>query len=246
MAKTFNLLNTRPQPFNDQLTARLQNKLGIHVLQLPTIEIEPVECELQGQVDTLIFTSANAVVCSQEALSAYKNKVSTIAIGVKTKTTLEALGWQKVQVPELANSEAVLAMPALNLIKNKNIVIVTGEGGRGLLTQQLLKKQAKPQTLICYRRITPVSTERSIIKEIGRENIAIVLITSVACYDNLNQMLGNTMNKLAKSSHWLVFSDRIKQYLKSTIANERIHVCKPNDDDVLKAVKMLYKDFSNE
>lgn len=246
MANTFNLLNTRPQPFNDQLTEQLHNKLGINVLQLPAIEIEPMACQLQGDVDGLIFTSANAVICSQEALTSYKNNVLTIAIGAKTKATLEDLGWQNVQVPERANSEAILAMSKLDLINNENIVIVTGENGRDLLTQQLLKKQAKPKTLICYRRIMPVSIESSIIREIECENIAIVLITSVACYENLSHILGNIMDKLEKSSNWLVFSDRIKQYLMSTIANERIHVCKPSDESVLAAVKMLYKDFSNE
>jgi len=237
------LLNTRPQPTNNELSELLQVELGIQVLQLPTITIQPVTSYLDEPVDYLIFTSANAVLHSQASLIEDKDTIPVIAIGEKTKATLQQLGWKNILTPSVANSEAVIAIHDIN---NKKIAIVTGEDGRALLYEQLSQKGAVITELFCYKRVMPQRIDQSIVKKIEVENIAIVLITSIACYDNLCTILGDAVTKLQKSSLWLVFSDRIKTHMENDIAQSQIYVCEPNQAAIIAKVKMICKDLTDE
>ena len=108
--------------------------------------------------DTLcIFISANAVRFGLPQLGpelARYPDLPVIAVGNKTRDTLEAEGIH-AQVPVRADSEGLLAMPALSAPDAREIVIVKGEGGRELLASELTRRGACVTEWACYRRCWP-------------------------------------------------------------------------------------------
>lgn len=243
-------LNTRPEPQNTQLSTQLSAILPLNVIQLPTIEIQTIaEEKIQAQLnqappaDYYIFTSINAVENSFCGLKKWCKTALAIAIGEKTKSLLQAKGWENVICPEEACSEGILSLPLLNSVKNKHVMILTGGHGRTLLKEALHAKGALITEIICYHRVIPRYQKAELMSKEQLSHTRIVLITSVECYENLKVLLGNSFNILLQTSQWLVFGTRVKQHILPNVPEQNITVCKPSDQAVLNATKLLCKEF---
>ena len=153
---------TRPQTDSERLAKALQHEgFQTWVMPLMTIgAIPPSERAVAPAIsdDTLcIFISANAVRFGLPQLGpelARYPDLPVIAVGNKTRDTLEAEGIH-AQVPVRADSEGLLAMPALSAPDAREIVIVKGEGGRELLASELTRRGACVTEWACYRRCWP-------------------------------------------------------------------------------------------
>ena len=77
-----------------------------------------------------------------------------IAVGQKTRDTLVSAGIE-AQIPERADSEGLLQMPALEAVERNDVLIVKGEGGRDLLGKELTARGARVVEWSCYRRVWP-------------------------------------------------------------------------------------------
>lgn len=111
-----------------------------------------------GKADILVFTSVNAVTFFPKA---YLDKLrartalqpALIAVGPSTQKALEEQGLTlAAESTPPFNSEALLELPFLQRVHQKEIVIVTGEGGRTHLAEALQKKGALVSFLEVYRR----------------------------------------------------------------------------------------------
>jgi len=247
MTHKLTLLNTRPEPQNTKLSHLLRQSADITVIQYPTIDIAyftPNEIEQQipdTPIDYFIFTSVNAIPKDRAMLMSLLGKKVAIAVGKKTAATLKKLGWLQVLSPEQASSEGLAAMSELQQIKGQHIVIFTGKNDRPYLSTSLEKKGAIVNKVYCYQRVLP---DKSIDNQITFQqlsNIDIVLITSITGFDNLKKQLGKNFQLLQQTSQWLVFSDRIKEYLMPEVPEHAIIVCEPHDKAVLNVIKSRYQ-----
>ena len=153
---------TRPETDSERLSKVLQHEgFQTRVMPLMTIEaIPPSERAVAPTIsdDTLcIFISANAVRFGLSQLGSELARypdLTVIAVGNKTRDTLAANGID-AQVPVRADSEGLLAMPALSAPDSREVVIVKGEGGRELLASELTRRGACVTEWACYRRCWP-------------------------------------------------------------------------------------------
>ena len=153
---------TRPQADSERLSQTLQCE-GFQTWVMPIMTIEAIPDAERALSPSLsddalcIFVSANAVRFGLPQLGpdfARCPDLTVIAVGNKTRDTLVAEGIQ-AQVPFRADSEGLLAMPALSAPDSRDVVIVKGEGGRELLASELTRRGARVTEWVCYRRCWP-------------------------------------------------------------------------------------------
>tara|TARA_B100001059_G_C17713101_1_gene516555 strand:- start:247 stop:981 length:735 start_codon:yes stop_codon:yes gene_type:complete len=153
---------TRPQADSERLSQTLQSE-GFQTRVMPIMTIEAIPDAERALSPSLsddalcIFVSANAVRFGLPQLGADLARcpdLIVIAVGNKTRDTLVAEGIQ-AQVPFRADSEGLLAMPALSAPDARDVVIVKGEGGRELLASELIRRGARVTEWVCYRRCWP-------------------------------------------------------------------------------------------
>src|SRR5688500_19671787 len=84
------------------------------------------------------------------------------AWGSGTRRELEKHGIANVIAPESgADSEALLATPALGDVAGKRIAILRGDGGRALLADTFAERGAQVEYVTCYRRLVPKPPARA-------------------------------------------------------------------------------------
>jgi uroporphyrinogen-III synthase len=161
-----NIVVTRPHHQALPLAQRIE-QAGGNVLLFPLLEISRVANpqplgELVAQLhrfDLAIFISPNAVRYGMEAICAagtlpIRLKIATVGQG--SARELSALGVQEIIAPpDQADSEALLALPALQNVSGWNIVIFRGTGGRELLADALKARGARVEYAECYQRTKP-------------------------------------------------------------------------------------------
>lgn len=161
------MLVTRPAHQADTLCRALAAAGGMP-LRFPVIAIEPValssdqrrQVERLAQVDIVLFISPNAVHHGAGLLprnAPPPNGPALAAVGKGTARELQALLGRPVDIVPSGrfDSEALLALPALQAVAGKRVVIVRGVGGRELLADTLRQRGAEVDYLEVYRRTRP-------------------------------------------------------------------------------------------
>jgi uroporphyrinogen-III synthase len=128
-----------------------------------------------------LFTSANAVQAAAR-LGPERWPPTLIAIGGGTAAALAKLGYTAL-APEGADSETLLAWPRLQAVEGQELLIVTGEGGRGLLAQTLAERGARVRVARCYRREPVAHAPEAVAAALAAVDIA--LLTSGEALERL-------------------------------------------------------------
>jgi uroporphyrinogen-III synthase len=221
--KGVGVLITRPKCQGERLAELIRSEGG-DVVEFPVIEI--AEC-LDKQVilsalQTIplpaiwIFVSPNAVLHAisyiHQVWPTLPNDIEFVAIGEGTVKALHEHGFSIVHCPnEQFNSEGVLALPLLQNIAGKQIIIIKGEGGRELLASSLRGRGAKVTEVCVYKRILPVLDVDNILPSEIIRNINVVIITSAESLKNLLHLIGQKHRMWLLSKYLIVSSDRIAQ-----------------------------------
>ncbi len=157
---------TRPREQAVGLVQRIE-LLGGTPLLFPLLEIAGVRDEqaLHEQISRLpqaglaIFISPNAVRYGMAAINAaggLPSALSIAAVGQGSARALHELGVGQVIVPsERYDSEGLLAMPELQNVTGKRVMIFRGDGGRELLGDTLKARGALVEYVTCYLRSKP-------------------------------------------------------------------------------------------
>ena len=208
--KTLNnitILNTRPYPQAAPLSKKIID-LGGKVIDFPTLEIMPIQCEpcSWNHMDIAIFTSANAVCLKQNEI--IPAEVTVIAIGPGTATRLAAHTVVTPIMPESFNSEGLLALPILEKVNDKKLVIFCGENPRPLLKDTLTQRGANLTVKLCYRRVLPEHTEKQKAALLDTP-FDIIISTSQENLQNLFSLLGGASTLL--KTPLLVISPKMKR-----------------------------------
>ncbi len=208
------VLVTRPEAQAKSLSAGLSD-LGAHVVSLPVIEVLPIASESWADVDIstqdiVIFVSRNAVTSFMAGFDgAMVADTQCVAVGAATAQCMFEHGLSvDIQAPPPAGSESLLAMPEMQDVAGKQVLIVRGETGRELLAETLIARGATIHYLEVYRRCLPTYDTDRIDAALRADW---VLVTSVAGLENLCQIVNNDVIKLKTL---LVVSTRIEQVAK--------------------------------
>ena len=193
---------TRPAHQSDALAALIREHGGRPLL-FPVIEIRDVEdtaaldaiIRRLDDFDLAIFVSPNAVQKGWAAIHARRSfplRLAIATIGRASARELRQLGASHVIEPhEGTDSESLLAMPELEAVAGKRIVIFRGVGGRELLRETLEARGASVEYAECYRRMRSQADVASIAAAWGRGEIDAVVVTSSEGLRNLREMLGD-------------------------------------------------------
>ena len=159
------ILVTRPREQAAHL-ARLIEGAGGRAHLFPAITIEdlpaPAALERLGEFDLAIFVSPTAVAKVMLHLPAWPPELAAAAIGAGTRRELENRGVSHVIAPRAgADSEALLALPKMQEMAGKRVVIFRAEEGRALLGDTLAQRGARIEYAACYRRKRPETPLRA-------------------------------------------------------------------------------------
>jgi uroporphyrinogen-III synthase len=146
--------------------------------------------------DIAIFTSANAVDFAMRRIAHWPQPGPHIAaVGKASAKALAARGLEvNLQPQSQFNSEALLALPELQQVAQKRIVIFRGVGGRELLAEQLIQRAATVDYAECYQRCLPQPKPQQlqqITQALCAGAIQLVTATSNESLQNLHSLLGN-------------------------------------------------------
>jgi len=242
------ILITRPQRQAEPLASAIRQQGGQAML-LPLIDIRPPRHperidEFLGHLDRFdlaIFISPNAV---EQALSRLPNprhawpaKLAIAATGAGTAQALARHGLEAAVVPrDRFDSEGLLAEPSLHSVRGQNVLILRGEGGRELLAETLRARGATVEYAECYRRAAPAYDPRAIaLLQPGAINIAVY--TSGEAIDNLLALYGENARRFLQQVPALVVSERLIERLRSFQPESAPRVSRPNDADLLAALR---------
>lgn len=179
---------TRPPEQATKLTASIEAEGG-QVISFPLLDIKGLEnlddfhaaVTPLSQFDWAIFISSNAVQHGMPLLqqAGIPPGLKFAAIGPTTAASLQGFGIAEVLTPsERFDSEALLALPALQQMQSQRVLIVRGVGGREVLADTLKQRGAEVVFGECYRRVNPQSNAHVLAKAYDEGKLQGVIVTS--------------------------------------------------------------------
>jgi uncharacterized protein HemX/uroporphyrinogen-III synthase len=233
------ILITRPGARAGALASRVEAAAGRPIL-FPAIEIEPLPdrpLPALEQHDVAIFISPTAVECALDRMGNLPPQLQVAAVGGGTRAALQARGIDQVVAPqEGADSEALLALPEMQSVAGKRILVIRGEGGRELLADTLAARGAQVEYFECYRRSVPQADTGPLRSAWERGEVDAVTVSSVEALDNLLLLLGR--ERLA-AAPLFVSHARIAERAKEARIPEVI-VAPPGDEEMADALMAYF------
>lgn len=209
------ILNTRPAHQAAELSAALR-AAGARVSELPLIAITPLPLAADDErllldldrYDGVFFVSANAARLGLDAIAGvwpqWPHRLPAYAVGQRTARVLEAAAISAT-VPDQADSEGLLALPALADVAGRRFLLCRGDTGRELLANTLRARGARVDVLALYRRVLPPAAP-SQWQALASECPDIVVLTSPDALRHWQQVAGD----VACRPRWLVVSPRLQ------------------------------------
>ena len=120
--------------------------------------------ELCSRAEQNIYVIVTSTVAAQQCVltkNQWPSSICFFAVGTSTGRILHDAGLDVI-VPQESRTEGLLALPQLNHVNNKSVIVMKGFGGRELLHDILTARGAKVAEWEVYKRIkldTPVSTQ---------------------------------------------------------------------------------------
>jgi uroporphyrinogen-III synthase len=228
--------------------AELIERAGGRAILFPTLEIFDAQDmgPLSGVIDKLdqfdlaIFISPNAV---NKAMNQIRSKrtwpqgLRCAAVGKGSAKELERFGGEDIIVPQgRFDSEALLALPELQDMAGKRVVIFRGESGRELLGAELIRRGAELTMVECYRRGKPISGDAGLLlKQWERGEIDAITVTSGESMRNLFDLVGNLGQQWLKKTPVFAFHENIAEVARE-LGVEQVYVTPAGDEGLLSGL----------
>ncbi len=217
-------------------------------IRFPTLEIRgPIdkqqarhELEAARRSDLLVFVSSNAVQFAFPLLpDQLPLDIDVAAVGSSTARALNDVGLEPTLVPEVMNSEGLLAMPALQSCSGRDVIVLRGNGGRELLAETLQARGATVRQVEVYRRLLP--DRPGAVSNLTRNwagLVDVVSVTSIAILDNLFTLLGDDGSLLLETPI-VTASDRVSAHARERGCERVQTAASALDKDMLRALCAL-------
>lgn len=213
------VLVTRPAHQSAPLSTMIE-QAGGKVTQVPVIEIveAPDPEHIAGLLDRLaqfdlaVFVSANAVertLALLEGRGGWPSGVRIAAVGRGSAVAVERHGLRVDICPRTTfDSEGLLDEPALAAVAGWRVVILRGEGGRGLIAETLRARGADVVYADVYRRRLPPGAAGLLRAAAMSSTIDIIVVTSNEGLQNLWQAAGAEWQAWLRQHQLVVISER--------------------------------------
>lgn len=196
-----NIVVTRPADQAGHLAEALA-ALGAHPVLFPVLAIaalDDISPLLDAAIrldnfDLAVFVSPNAVTKALEVILARRKwpaglRVATM--GRSSERELARLGIADIVSPrDRFDSEGLLALPELQDMTGKRVVIFRGDGGRDLIFETLVARGATAEYVTAYRRSRPPTDPAPLLKLWQDGKLDAVTLTSSEGLRNLWEILG--------------------------------------------------------
>jgi len=224
---------TRPRDLAGPF-ARLLERRGAKPIVFPAIEIQPLATpdglSRLTEYDLAVFVSPSAVRVALAAPAPWPPRLAA-AVGAGTRRELERAGARAIIAPVAgADSEALLALPEMQRLAGKRVLIVGGEAGRELLSETLSARGAVVEHAVCYRRVKPAADAAPLVAAWHRGEVHALVVWSAQALDNFRAMGGD---ELIAALPVFVLHERIANHARSRGAREVV-VAAASDDDLLE------------
>jgi len=231
------ILVTRPRAQAGRL-ARLIEEAGGRAHLFPAIEIADVPAPPAlgklHEFDLAIFVSPTAVAKTMPRVASWPPSLRVATVGSGTRRAVEKHGIKGVLTPsEGADSEALLALPELQRMAGKRVVILRGDGGRALLGDTLAARGARVEYATCYRRLAPEAPARPW----QRGELAAVTVSSGQGLENLFEVLDPEM---LRATPLFVPHPRIAQQA-TALAARTVVLAGHTDEEMLEALMAYFR-----
>jgi len=187
----------------------LLSREGAQPIEIPTIEIQPVEdfCEVDGELAGLagynwvVFTSVNAIDIVFERLSAGGRDARAFgpakiaAIGSSSADALRAKGIVADAVADDAASEGIVGTLVAMGIAGAKILFPRAEKSRDIISRGLTSAGASVKEVVIYRNVRPADAAERLNRAMEAP-LDVVTFASSSSVRNLVDLLGGDITKL--------------------------------------------------
>jgi uroporphyrinogen-III synthase len=247
------VLVTRPAGQAEGL-CRLIEAAGGRPVHFPTIEIQPpadpatAAARLAEPWDIIVFISRNAVegalALAGDALLASRAQLA--AVGRATAAAMRDAGLPSSLVAAAGfDSEALLALPALQQVGGRRVLIVRGEGGRALLGETLAERGAEVGYAEVYHRAAP-AVDAAAQLPAWQRSLGFVTATSDEVLDNLLALVPSAAHAWLKGLPLVVLSARNAETARGLGFARVAASPQPGDDGMLAALCLLAREQAAE
>jgi len=211
------VLLTRPAHQCDELK-RLFEECGATVFLQPTIEILPppdwqvIDEAIKSisNYDILVFSSSNGVrsffgraktTFTVIFENGTKNFPQIVATGPGTAEVLTEYGVKNIEIPSKSyDAEGVLVILSQNSIAGKRILLVRGNRGRTLLSNELARLGANVEQVSAYQSVDLAAPASEIASLVQCGKIHWITVTSSAIGRSLVRMFGDDLRRTQLAS----------------------------------------------
>jgi uroporphyrinogen-III synthase len=189
--------------------------------------------------DWAAFVSPNAV---EKALTvilsrrAWPAGLRVATMGHSSEQVLARFGVTQVVSPqEQFDSESLVALPELQDMAGKRVIIFRGDGGRELLGDTLKARGATVEYVTCYRRSKPDADAAALLRRWNDGQLEAVTLTSSEGLRNLWEMLGPLGQAWLRQTPVFVPHERIAEQAR-TLGLHEIITTDPGDDGLVRGL----------
>jgi uroporphyrinogen-III synthase len=238
-----NIVVTRPADQAEHLAQALVAQ-GAHPVLFPVLAIAPLDdvsplldvaIRLDG-FDLAVFVSANAIAQSLNVILArrkWPTGLRAATMGRSSERELQKFGITEIISPqERFDSEGLLALPGLQDMAGKRVVIFRGDGGRDLIFDTLKERAATVEYVTAYRRFCPASDPAPLLKFWQDGKLDAVTLTSSEGLRNLWEILGKFGQSWLKKTPVFVPHARIAEQAR-LLGLQHISITGPGDDGLV-------------
>jgi uroporphyrinogen-III synthase len=245
------ILITRPYDTACRLASKIyQLNMNYEPIIFPAVSIEKITgsgkvARIKKYLSALsgyqhmIFISTTAVEKFRGYQQSIPPHLSLYCVGKDTAQALEQYQLGNPVFPlHHYNSESLLQLQALssNNIKNTRFLLCQGEGGNSLIKKTLVRRGAKVNTLVLYRRALP---QLKIYPDL--RDVSLIICTNQQSITNLIYLLGNTV----KEKQWVVSSEKLAAFLTALGTKYKPLLAKHAADEAILAFLKEYKERIN-
>ena len=238
------VLVTRPDERGQQLVDMLA-KAGVVAIHLPLFNIE-AGAELNGlpnkfaqlKVGDYVFAvSKSAVDFADKALKntgfVWRDDLQYFTVGQGTAQHFAMITTLAVHYPTTQeNSEGVLQLAAMQNLQGKTILILRGNGGRELLSEQAQQRGANVEIVECYRREPIVYNRTEQTSLCKRAGVQTIVATSAEILTQLVDFVPQNEHNWLKSCQLITVSERIS-HLAQALGWQNVIVSPRADNQTL-------------
>jgi uroporphyrinogen-III synthase len=197
----------------------------------------------------IIFISANAVQFGMALVEDFWPQLPVglhwYAIGAATAAVLARCGIIAITPENDMSSEGLLAVPALQKVREQRVLIIKGEGGRDTLTQELTRRGAVVDELACYRRTPSVLPTGALAAKLVQWNIDVIMLSSGEGLANLLLLLSPAETLKLKQTSLIVPSQRVARMAQEA-GFERIVIAENASDMAMLHALQQWRDGTGE